>query len=99
MGFQVNTEESITKDEVIDEIYRFLNGTIEKYVNRAKENDSCRVYIKDMYYVPSSCACCPFIQNGNVNGFYRCKLGGQFPYGFDYKHKRSEDCRLVQKGD
>lgn len=99
MSFQVDIENAISKEELADELHRFVNGLISKYTPREEENDSCRVYIKDMYYIPSSCACCPFIQNGNVNGFYRCKLGGQFPYGFDYKHKRSEDCRLVQKGD
>jgi hypothetical protein len=97
--FQVDTEESITKDEVIDEIYHFLNGTIEKYMKRAEENDACRVYIKDMYYIPKSCSLCPFIQLGKDAYMYRCKLGAAFPYNFKYKEQRAEDCRLVQKGD
>jgi hypothetical protein len=99
MGLQIDTENALTKEEVYDEMCNFLNRIVEKYSDRQKQNDDCRVYIKDMNFVPSSCSCCPFIQIGKDSYMYRCKLGCQFPYGFDYKHKRADDCRLIQKGE
>lgn len=99
MSFEIDTENAISKEEVVDEIQHFLNGVIEKYSNRAEENDKCRVYIKDMYYLPSSCSCCPFIQVGKDAYMYRCKLGSTFPYKFKYKERRADECKLIQKGE
>ena len=99
MSFQVDIENAISKEELADELHRFVNGLISKYAPREEENDSCRVYIKDMCYIPSSCSCCPFIQLGKDSYMYRCKLGATFPYNFKYKEQRAEDCRLVQKGE
>jgi len=96
---EVNVEDAITKEQVVDEIQRFLNGIVEKYTPKAEENESCRVYIKDMFFLPKSCSLCPFIQLGKESYMYRCKLGAAFPYNFKYKEQRAEDCRLVQKGD
>lgn len=91
----VNIDEAITKEETIDILHALLNKVVEDYRGRAEENESCRVYIDGMYFIPQNCACRPFIQVGDKGfGLYRCKMGVHFPYGFDYKKERAEGCRL-----